>query len=182
MAYQLMLYPIDQVSSVIIRVLFPTLVQLQSDPVNFRRAYLKSVSVIAFVTFPIMLGLIAVTHDFILVVFGDKWLPMENLVPDFALVGMGQSVSTGISTILLSTGRTGTSFVLSVLGFALFLVAFVIGLRWGVEGVAAAYAIIFYTYTAAYSVYVLRLVGVPPAEFPRPSRAASSRRRSCSPP
>ena len=80
MAYQLMLYPINQVSSVIIRVLFPTLVQLESDPVNFRRAYLKSVSVIAFVTFPIMLGLIAVTHDFILVVFGDKWLPMENLV------------------------------------------------------------------------------------------------------
>ena len=70
---------------------------------------------------------------------------------------MGQSVSTGISTILLSTGRTGTSFVLSVLGFALFLVAFVIGLRWGAEGVAAAYAIIFYTYTAAYSVDVLRL-------------------------
>jgi PST family polysaccharide transporter len=167
MAYQLMLYPINQVSSVIVRVLFPTLAQLRDDPDYFRRAYLKSVVAVSFVAFPIMLGLIAVTHDFIIVVFGEKWLPMQNLVKILAVVGLAQSITTGVSSMLLSTGRAKTALVLSVVGCVACLSAFIVGLRWGVEGVASAYAIVFLLVQQAYIAYVFRLVGLSVRAFYR---------------
>ncbi len=44
MSYQIMLYPLQQVSSVIVKVLFPTLSQLQDELPRFREAYLKCVA------------------------------------------------------------------------------------------------------------------------------------------
>jgi PST family polysaccharide transporter len=167
MATQLMLYPLNQVASVIIRVLFPTLAQLRDEPEQFRRAYLKSVGAVAFVTFPMMLGLIVVSHDFILVVFGAKWLPMETVLRVLALVGMVQSSTSGVSTILASIGRTQVMFLWAVAGYLISASAYVIGLQWGIEGVAIAYAIAYFATTEFYMGYVFRLVGIPLLDFHR---------------
>ena len=167
MAYQLMMYPMNQVASVIIRVLFPTLSQLQDDMDQFRRAYLKSVSVITFVTFPMMLGLFAVTPDFILVVFGEKWQPMENVLRILSIAGLIQSATTGLSTILFAMGRTRLIIVLAVVASALFISAIVVGLRWGIEGVAAAYTTVFLVFSEFFLAYVFRIVGIKLADFHR---------------
>ncbi len=141
LAYQIMLYPLSQVSSVIVRVLFPTLSQLQDDPERFKRAYLKSVSMIAMLTFPMMLGLLAVSHDFVLVVLGEKWLPMETVLQVFCLIGLVQSVATTVGTIYLSTGSTRQLFLVSLIATPVVISSFVIGVQWGIIGVATAYAV-----------------------------------------
>jgi PST family polysaccharide transporter len=167
MAYQLMLYPMNQVASVIIRVLFPTLSQLQDDMDQFRRAYLKSVSVITLVTFPMMLGLFAVAPDFIAVVFGEKWQPMETVLRILSIAGLIQSAITGLSTILLAIGRTTTIVVLGTIGSALTIGAFFVGLPWGIEGVAAAYTMVFLLFSEFYLAYVFRIVGIRLADYHR---------------
>jgi PST family polysaccharide transporter len=140
LAYRLLLYPLNQVSGVIGRVLFPTLSTLQSDLTRFRKAYLLSVQGIATLTFPMSLGLFAVSHDFVLVVFGEKWLPMETVLRVLCLIGALQSIGTTVGTIYLSTGRTRLMFLVTLAFTPPFLLSFVIGLRWGIEGVAIAYA------------------------------------------
>lgn len=141
LAYQLMLYPLEQVAGVIVRVLFPTLAQLQVDMVRFRQAYLKSVSAIALVTFPMMMGLYVVSNDFVLVVFGEKWLPMLPVLKILCFVGMLQSVGTTVGTIYLSTGRVRTMFNVNLIATPIILLSFVIGIKWGIVGVAVGYAI-----------------------------------------
>jgi len=141
LAYQIMLYPLAQVSAVIVKVLFPTLSRLQDDPARARSAFLTAVSAIALVTFPMMMGLLAVSHDFIVVVFGAKWLPMESVLQIFCLVGLLQSIGTTVGTIYLSTGNTKLMLKVSMFSTPFVLASFVAGLPWGIEGVAFAYAI-----------------------------------------
>ncbi len=167
LAYRMMLYPLAQVSGVLVKVLFPTLSTLQGDPSRFRRAYLVSVGTIAAITFPMMLGLLAVAHDFIVVVFGEKWLPMEHVLRVFCVLGMVQSVGTTVGTLYLSTGKTRKLLLVNLVSTPVILASFIIGLRWGILGVAVAYA------TASLALFYVslgiafRIIGLGMAEFHR---------------
>lgn len=141
LAYQIMLYPLAQVSGVIVKVLFPTLSRLQADPAGIRNAFLAALSVIALITFPMMMGLLIVSHDFILIVFGEKWLPMETVLRIFCAIGLLQSIGTTVGTIYLSTGRTRLMLRVSMYSTPLVVGSFAAGLPWGIEGVAIAYGL-----------------------------------------
>jgi O-antigen/teichoic acid export membrane protein len=141
MAIQLMLYPLQQVSSVIVRVLFPTLVQIRDDLPRLRSAYLKAVASIALITFPIMGGLFALADDFVLVVFGPQWVEMAPLLKVLAWVGMMQSVGTTVGTIYLSMGNPGVAFRVTLVGAPVFILGLAAGLPWGIFGVAVGYAV-----------------------------------------
>ena len=56
LAYQIMLYPVGQISSVISRVLFPVLSQIQDDEDRMRKIFILTTSFISVVTFPMMFG------------------------------------------------------------------------------------------------------------------------------
>jgi O-antigen/teichoic acid export membrane protein len=167
MAYQLMLYPLQQVSGVIVRVLFPTLSQLQGDMARFRDAYLKSISSIALVTFPMMIGLFAVADDFVQVVLGVKWLPMLSVLRILVWVGMIQSVATTVGTLYLSTGNVRQMFYMSLASTPILLAGIGIGLNWGIEGVAAGYAIATFSLFYVSLTVAFRLAGLRIADFHR---------------
>jgi len=160
LAYQIMLYPMTQVSSVIVRVLFPTLSKMQDDMQRFSAAYLKSVATISLITFPLMAGLFALADDFILLLFGEKWLPMTDVLRILCWVGLMQSVSTSVGTIYLSTGNPKVSFYFTLFATPLFLGSFLIGVQWGVVGVAAAYAVATLIVSVANFIVAFRLVGI----------------------
>ena len=142
LAYQIMLYPLNQVASVIVRVLFPALSTLQDDPQGFRRGYIKATSTISMVTFPAMLGLIVVAPDFVRVVFGEQWLPMTTTLQILAIVGMVQSVTTTLGAVYMGSGRTRLMFLVTLVNTPILLTGFIIGLSWGIEGVATAFALV----------------------------------------
>jgi PST family polysaccharide transporter len=141
MAIQIMLYPLQQISSVIVRVLFPTLVQIKDDLPRLRGAYLKAVSTIALITFPLMSGLYAVADDFVLLVFGPTWAGMTPVLKVLCWVGLMQSVGTTVGAIYLSTGNPGVALKVSLLGAPVLVVGIAAGIPWGIEGVAVGYAI-----------------------------------------
>ena len=165
LAYQIMLYPLQHVSSVIVRVLFPTLSQIRGDVDRFSSAYLAAVGVIAFITFPLMAGLFAVADDFVVVVFGDKWVGMVLVLKVFAWLGMMQSIATTVGTIYLATGETKLMLKVSTYSAPVLIGGMVAGLYWGIEGVAVGYTLasfgIFY-----FSVRVaLGVANIPQSRF-----------------
>jgi O-antigen/teichoic acid export membrane protein len=143
MAYRLMLFPLQNVSSVITRVLFPAFSQIQNNNQRFRKGYLQSLGSIALVTFPMMLGLLAVSRPFVLAVLGPKWATVAILIIIFAPVGLIQSIGTTVGVIYKAKGRTDWMFRWEMVTAVLCVSSFVIGLHWGIIGVAAAYALVF---------------------------------------
>jgi len=140
LAYKIMLYPLDNISRVIIRVLFPAFSQLKHDNMRFKNSYLKAITFIALVTFPIMAGLLVVAEPLVMVVFGEKWQGLPVLLMILAPIGMVQSIVTTVGSIYTAKGTTGLMFKIGAVNAIVTVVSFIVGLPYGAEGVAEAYA------------------------------------------
>jgi len=165
MAIQLMVYPLQQVSSVIVRVLFPTLVQIRDDLPRLRAAYLRAVGGIALITFPMMGGLFAVADDFVAIVFGPDWADMAPVLKVVAWLGMMQSIGTTVGTVYLSTGKPEVALRVSLIGAPLLIVGMASGLYWGILGVATGYAIASFAFFYYSIVQAFRLIHLKIAEL-----------------
>jgi O-antigen/teichoic acid export membrane protein len=141
LAYRLMFYPLQNISDVIGRVMFPAYSQMQRDDARFRRTYLKVAGTIPVITFPMMLGLMATSDLFIKTVFGAQWAPAIPLLIILAPVGLVQSVSTTVGQIYQAKGRTDWMLRWGIIAGFLVLVAFAIGIRSGAIGIAISYAV-----------------------------------------
>lgn len=167
MAIQLMLYPLQQVSSVFVRVLIPTLMHLQEDLPRLRAAYLKAVGCIALVTFPVMGGLFAIADDFVHVVFGPKWIDMAPVLKILAWLGMMQSIGTTVGTIYLGTGNPRLALRVTLIGAPVLIGGMAAGLPWGILGVATGYTIASFSFFYYTLVAAFRIIGLSLADFHR---------------
>lgn len=141
MAYDIMLFPLRNVSRVISRVMFPSLSEIQDQEQKVKEVFLRITRAIALITFPLMLGLLATTRPFVLTVFGEEWLSMVPILRILSLVGLVQSIGTLNGNLFMSQGRTDLQFRLGAAVKSFRVLAIVVGLWWGVLGVTIGYAI-----------------------------------------
>ena len=66
-------------------VTFPALSQIKDDNTKFSAGYLRISEMLAFVVFPLMLGMVAVAEDMFLLLLGDKWM---STVPYFEILAL----------------------------------------------------------------------------------------------
>lgn len=165
MATQIMLFPLQQVSGVIVKVLFPTLTQIQGDLARLRRAYLKAVATIVFITFPLMGGLFALADEFVFVVFGNGWAEMAPILKVLAWVGMMQSVGTTMGVIYLAVGRPDIALRVTLVVSPILIGGIAAGLHWGIMGVAVGYALASFSLFYYTAVTAFRLIGLRLANF-----------------
>ena len=140
-AYNIMLYPVQNVAQLLGRVLFPAFSEIQHDRARFCRAYIRSCAIIALISFPLLAGVAAVAKPFVLVWMGSKWLAVATLITILAPVGIFQAVGTTTGQIYMATGRTDLMFRWGLFASPITVLSFVAGLPWGIKGVAISYAI-----------------------------------------
>ncbi|MGZ4852906.1 MAG: MOP flippase family protein [Halobacteriota archaeon] len=153
LAYNLLLFPLTNISDVVGRVMFPALSVIQHDTQQVRDAYVVANRYIAAVSFPTMTGLIVLAPELIVVVFGPKWVASIPLVQILAVTAIEQSIGISVSWLFLSQGRTDTLFRLNIFTTIVVVISFAVGLRGGVVGVAIAYTVA--TYALAYPVFAI---------------------------
>ena len=139
LAYRIMLFPLQNLTVVATRALFPVFSRQQTAPAEMAALYLRTLSVIAFFTAPLMAGLFVLRAPFVQVFLGDKWTSITALIGWLAPVGFMQSLVSTTGTVFMAGGRTDTLFRLGVFGAVLQVSSFLIGVHWGVNGVAAGY-------------------------------------------
>lgn len=109
-AYSTMTMPISEVTSVLTKVMFPTLSRLQHRHDEFRALYLRSLENIALLTFPLMAVLLAIANPFVLSVFGPNWAEVVPVLQVLCPVAAVQSIGTTAGWIYQATGRTDVLF------------------------------------------------------------------------
>ena len=164
-AYNLMLFPIENISQQLGRVLFPAFSRMQDDNVRFRKAYLSACAVIASISFPLMMGVLCVAGPFVATVLGPNWTPVTPILTVLAPLGLIQSVVVTVGQIYVAKGRTDLLLRTAVISNAVVLPSFVIGLRWGAFGVACAYAISFGLVSYFLFWYAFRLIELRMRDF-----------------
>ena len=165
LAYRLMLYPLQAVSTVLGRVLFPVFAKIQDENPRFRRNYLRICAAISVITFPMMLGLLVVGRPLVEAVLGHQWMTVATLLMVLAPVGLVQSIATTVGHIYTVKGRTDWMFRWGIAAGISVILFFVVGLQWGVIGVAASYAI--WSIFAFYPNFAIpfRLIDLPFSDF-----------------
>jgi PST family polysaccharide transporter len=114
-----------------------------------------------------MMMVMVLAKPFVLVLFGPQWMPAIVIVAVLAPIGLIQSAGTTVGVIYQAKGRTDWMFRWGVGVGILVMIAFVIGLRWGILGVAVAYGIV--SLLCAYHNFAIpfRLIGLSMREFGR---------------
>ncbi len=168
MAYNLMLTPIQNISSVIAQATFPAFARIQEDNERFRLAYTRSSMLIGLISFPVLAGMGVVADPMIRTILGTKWLGAIRVFQILAPVGLAQSIYTTVGQIYMAKSRTDLLFRWGVVQTCILVASFLIGIRWGVLGVAAAYCITFLCITMPPAMMIgFRLIGLKISDFVR---------------
>lgn len=141
-AYSLLRLPMDQIQGPIAQVAAPALSRLIGDAECFRSAYLRMVSFLVLIKIGIVAFLVAAAENVILFVLGEQWISsatVYRLLGGSALVG---AITAGTGLLLIPFGRPGKMLVVAIVTSLLLLPGMVIGLNWGIVGVAAAVSIV----------------------------------------
>jgi PST family polysaccharide transporter len=121
--------------------MFPALSRVQNDDYRLRETLLRATGGIAFITFPLMVGLGIIADAAVIVILGTKWAAIVPLVMIFCPIGMIHSVTGMNGNILLAKARSDLLLYWN-LGLGVVTIgSFLIGSFWGIVGVAVAYGV-----------------------------------------
>ncbi|MEC5317846.1 lipopolysaccharide biosynthesis protein [Brenneria populi subsp. brevivirga] len=132
LAYRIMLFPLQNLTFVVSRSLFPILSKNQDDNSALNEVYTKVVSLVFFIVCPMMLGLAALREPFIYLIFGEQWRLTAELLFWLAPTAIIQSIVSTTGTVFMAKGRTNTLFLLGILAMILQVGAFIIGANFNI--------------------------------------------------
>jgi PST family polysaccharide transporter len=160
-AYALMLLPISQLTGVLSNSMLPALSQLQDDVASARQTYLDVAALVAFVAFPLMLGLSAVASPFMIALYGPQWAGAAPMLLLLAPAGALQAIMNPAGWIYISKGRTDLMFRWGLIGCFSMMASFVVGVRLGSGvAVAASYLLVNLVLVLPAFLYAGRLIGI----------------------
>lgn len=143
-AYDLFTLPANQLLSPISNVALATLSRLTNEPEKYRRYYLGAITIIAFIGMPISAILTLTGYDIILLVLGPQWTKAGEIFCYF-----GTSIGIMLITFTqgwlhLSLGKPERWIRWSIFQTLVTTSFFIVGLRFGIGGIAIAYSLAFY--------------------------------------
>lgn len=140
-AYNLMLAPAFRIISPIQAVLFPAFARLQNDVARLRQTWLLGNAIICAVMLPAFAGLLVVAPDFVPTVLGHRWRPAVPVLELLSVAGIAQSMQSLNYGVLQASGAAKQLLRYSGLSSIVTVGGFVVGLHWGVVGVAGSFAV-----------------------------------------
>lgn len=141
-ARSLIMIPIIGGTQIISTVMFSILSSIQNDKERVKRTYLRATRMMAFVTFPLMLGLFAVADPFVLALLGPNWTAVAPLMQILCYFGITQTLCYPTRMIFMSQGRTDVLLRWNVVNAVVLIVAIIVGVWFGtIKAVALAYLI-----------------------------------------
>jgi O-antigen/teichoic acid export membrane protein len=140
-AYQLMMLPIEQINEPITSVAVPSLSRLSDSPEDYRRAYLRMLEKIAFLTMPAVAVMIATSDWIVAIVLGPQWREVGKLLAILGVAALFQPIANTTGWLFVTQGRTNDMFKTAIFGGPISIASIIVGLPWGAVGVATSYTV-----------------------------------------
>lgn len=142
-AWSIACMPVDKITAMLMGVMPAFFSALQHDRPALRSYFLYITEGLAFVTFPMTLGLGLVAHVFVPLVLGEQWQGAIAPLQVLSIFAAFQAVASSVPQILRVVGET-RYFMLGNIVIALGLqVAFAVGIGFGEQGIAIAWVVAY---------------------------------------
>lgn len=140
MAFVLGTMPIQKVAPIIFHISFPVFSRLQDDPERSRRYFLVVNRYIGLTALPAMTGLALLADSAVAVLLGSRWAPIVGPLRALCLVGILKALAVTLTPLLYARDQAGRLLRYSAASVAIMPVAFWLGARYGIAGVAMSWA------------------------------------------
>jgi O-antigen/teichoic acid export membrane protein len=167
LAYNITLVPANRIVSPVQQVLFPAFSRIQHDSKRVAGAWVQANVLVAAVSLPALAGLIVLAPDFVPFVLGQRWHRAIPVVQILAWVGIVESLQRLNVVVLQARDQTRTLLRFWTVAVGANIVAFAIGLHWGIVGVAVCYAISATLFLPVYMSITAHAVGTSVREVAR---------------
>ena len=161
-AYGLLTLPMSQLNWPLRSVMIPALSRLQDEPKQYRRFFLQALSAIAVVAMPAAAFLFVAADEIVNILLGNQWGAVVTTFRCLAPAAFLCTVSFAPGWLFVSLGRAGTQFRLMMLSTPIMVIGFLIGVNWGINGVAISFSI---TWTTIFIVSIIWACRKSPIEF-----------------
>ena len=141
--YVLMMQPVSQIISPFSTVIMPALSRLQTDPARFRRFYLGVLQLTTSLTLPFVFLIALFAREIVLALLGPAWLESVPLIRLLAPAAAASVMTYSWGSLLVALGQTRKYRITGTASATVTVTAFLIGVPFGVRGVALAYSISF---------------------------------------
>lgn len=139
-SYSLMLAPLQQIASVFGRVLFPTLSRMREDPSALGRLWLRATKLALLMTLPVALTCATAGPALVTGLYGPRWQGAGTIVELLGIAAVIQVFPASTGQVYQAMGATDELFRVGIKMSSCTVLAIILGLPWGVIGVATAVA------------------------------------------
>ena len=141
-AYNLMLVPLSQVTYPLAQVMVPALSRLTEDAPAYRATYLGMLQKVSFFCCPIIMANIVGADWAVWLLLGPKWVSAIELYMILGIAALVQPVGNATGWLFISQGRSRDMLAWGIFSSIAKVTSFVVGLQWGIVGLAWAYTIV----------------------------------------
>ena len=114
---QLVTRPLQIINPILTKVAFPTMAKIQNDQNKLKNLYLKLISILCTISFPLYGLLILFTPEVILLMLGEKWLVAVPIMRILALSVAIVVIGNPIGSLLLAKGKIHWGFYWNLILF-----------------------------------------------------------------
>jgi teichuronic acid exporter len=129
--------PAASLTDIVSRVTFPLFSGMQYEASQLKEGFRKALTTLAFINFPVFVGLALVARPLVRVLLTDKWLPCVPYLQLLAVVGLMYPLHAIHLNMLKAKGRSDLFFRLEVLKKILIAAIIAVTWRFGVEAMIA---------------------------------------------
>ena len=127
-------------------VAFSAYARIQHDTEAVATAFARSVRIIMIAALPFYFGLAATAEPLVLTVLGDKWAETIPVVHLLALAMPFMTLQVLLQPACDARGRPGIGVRNGAIGAVILSVGFLVGVRWGPDGLAMAWIVAYPIY------------------------------------
>jgi O-antigen/teichoic acid export membrane protein len=138
-AYQLMIKPYSVLNPIFNRVALPLFSSIKNDNDRIISGYLQILKFVALLSFPIYLFMSIASPGIIQLIMGEKWAASAPVLSILSVLGMFFAVGNTVGNLVLAKGKPQLAFYFNLVSLGVYLIAFGIGGKFGVVGVAWAF-------------------------------------------
>lgn len=129
----------SQVSGLVGTVMFPVYAQIKDEKATLKKAYLRTINYVSFISIPATVGIFAVSLDFVKVVYGAKWLPAVAALQVLCFYGLNRSLLGTTEQLYLAAGKPAIRTKLNLLQLVFMgALMYPLTMRYGIAGTAFA--------------------------------------------
>lgn len=160
LSYRVLMLPVQILGQTANRLMFPVLSRLKEHHDRAVAIFLRATQSLALVVVPVMTLVCLNAERAIPWAFGEEWAPAVAPLQVLAIAAILRAIGPVAGSLVLAAGHARFAFRWELFSTTCTVLAFVIGLRWGVVGVAWAYLAVGVPLQVLYMALIDRLVPI----------------------